>query len=190
VLEKKSRTLEQDNLSDVNLSIRLYISCNSQLRTHIVTQYSLNVNGKNHVIDADGNTPLLYILRGELDIKSTKYGCGTELCGACRILVDGNLLFACTLLLKDADKTIITTVEGLTEGNKPGALQQAFLDINAGQCGYCLAGILITADKLLEENRSPDRREIQLALDGHLCRCGAHNRIIKAIQSVAESDDD
>jgi aerobic-type carbon monoxide dehydrogenase small subunit (CoxS/CutS family) len=129
--------------------------------------------------------PLLYLLRG-FGLNSPRYGCGKEQCGACTVLVDGETRFSCTVDAASVAGSEIITVEGLGSGTELHAIQQAFLELNAGQCGYCLSGIIMVACRLLQDDRSPDRDAIKAALADNLCRCGAHNRIIKAIQRAAE----
>lgn len=155
-----------------------------------MTLYSLTLNGQQRTVDADGETSLLQLLRNEFCINSLKYGCGTEQCGACRVLVDGEVTCACTRTLAESSGTDVVTVEGLSEDHQLHPLQRSFLDLNAGQCGYCLSGILITAYKLLQTNSNPDRSEIAAALKDNLCRCGAHNRIIAAIEASASMTDE
>lgn len=153
-----------------------------------MAQYPLKVNGQPGTFVGDGQTPLLYVLRDTLGLSSPRYGCGSELCGACRVLVDGELAFSCNLPVEAVDGDV-TTVEGFAKDSDGDlhALQQAFLDLNAGQCGYCLSGILVTAYRLLQTNPDPSRDDIKQALAPHLCRCGAHNRIISAIQQAARN---
>ena len=150
-----------------------------------VKEFNCCVNGKSQAINADPGTPILYILRNELGLFSARYGCGSEQCGACKIIVDGKMEFACTLTAAQVDGCDIRTLEGLSVDGSLHLLQQAFLDENAAQCGYCASGIIMTAALLLEETPAPSRAEIQQALAGNLCRCGAHNRIIRAIQRAA-----
>lgn len=143
---------------------------------------SFTLNGDPVSVDVPPDSPLLYVLRNSLGLNSPRYGCGQEQCGACRVLVDGDPAWACTFRAGDANGTEVRTVEGL--GEHP--LKRAFLDLNAAQCGYCSSGILMSAWHLLEHNDAPSRTEIQAALEDHLCRCGAHNRVIKAIERAAE----
>ena len=145
--------------------------------------YSLIVNGERTHITAEEHTPLLYTLR-QLGLTGTRYGCGREQCGSCRILVNGQLEYACTKTVSEAADANIETIESLAEGNQLHIIQQAFLNNNAGQCGYCLTGIIMTAYHLLQQNPNPSRAEIQASLVNNLCRCGAHNRIIRAIQQA------
>jgi nicotinate dehydrogenase subunit A len=141
------------------------------------------VNGRPVRVETDGSTPLLSVLRDELGLRGTKYGCGTEQCGACMVLIDGEPVYSCTREVETVAGRRITTVEGLG-GNALSPLQQAFLDEQAGQCGYCLSGILISATALLKKNPKPSRDEVIAALDPHLCRCGIHNRVIRAVQKA------
>jgi nicotinate dehydrogenase subunit A len=145
----------------------------------------LIVNGKPVSVAADGDTPLLDVLRNHLGLVGTKFGCGLEQCGCCMVLVDGKPEKSCGKPLSTVTGREILTVEGLGTPEHPHPLQQAFLDEQAGQCGYCLAGILITAKALLDRNRSPSRREIAAALDDNICRCGSHVRILRAVERAA-----
>jgi aerobic-type carbon monoxide dehydrogenase small subunit (CoxS/CutS family) len=128
--------------------------------------------------------PLLSVLREQLQLRGTRFGCGTEQCGACMVLVDGEPVFSCAREIATVAGRSVTTIEGLATNGTLHPLQQAFLDEQAGQCGYCVAGILMSAAALLARNPHPDRAEIAAALDRHLCRCGAHNRIMKAIEKA------
>jgi aerobic-type carbon monoxide dehydrogenase small subunit (CoxS/CutS family) len=143
------------------------------------------VNGRPVSVSADGTAPLLTVLRDELGLRGTKFGCGTEQCGACMVLIDGKPEHSCAREVATIAGKSITTVEGLSSGGRLSALQQAFLDEQAGQCGYCLAGILVSASALLAGNPEPSRADIVAALDRHLCRCGIHNRVIRAVQKAA-----
>jgi nicotinate dehydrogenase subunit A len=148
--------------------------------------FSLVVNGVPQTVADDGATPLLAVLRNTLDLKGSRYGCGLEQCGACMVLVDGNPAYSCTLAVEAAAGKLITTIEGLGTPEAPHPIQTAFIELQAGQCGYCLSGMMIEAKALLDTNPNPTRAEIVGALDKHLCRCGAHLRIIKAVQRAAE----
>jgi nicotinate dehydrogenase subunit A len=141
----------------------------------------LIVNGEAVHVKTDGAKPLLSVLRDELGLRGTRFGCGTEQCGACMVLIDGEPAFSCARELASLAGKAVTTVEGLTQNGAPHPLQQAFVEEQAGQCGYCLSGILISAAALLARNPRPSRGEIAAALDRHLCRCGAHNRIMRAV---------
>ena len=130
-------------------------------------------------------TPLLDLLRNELGLKGTRFGCGTEQCGACVVLVDGAPVYACTTPAASVDGRRVTTVEGLSRGGEPHPVQAALLEEQAGQCGYCLSGIVMRAVALLASNPSPSEAQVRTALDPHLCRCGAHNRIVRAVLRAA-----
>ena len=142
---------------------------------------SFVVNGRPVSLSIDSTTPLLSVLRDDLDLRGSKFGCGTEQCGACMVLIDGEPSFSCGRAIESLAGKSVTTVEGLSPGGSLSPLQQAFLDEQAGQCGYCLSGILISATALLTRNPTPSRSEIAAALDRHLCRCGVHNRIMRAV---------
>jgi nicotinate dehydrogenase subunit A len=143
------------------------------------------VNGRSVTVEAEETTPLLSVLRDNLALRGTRFGCGTEHCGACVVLIDGEPAYACTREISSVAGKNVTTVEGISRNGTPHALQQAFLDEQAGQCGYCLSGILISATALLTRNAKPSRAEIIAALDKHLCRCGMHNRVIRAVQRAS-----
>jgi nicotinate dehydrogenase subunit A len=143
------------------------------------------VNGNAVSVAADDNTPLLAALRNELGLVGTRFGCGLEQCGCCMVLIDGSPVKSCTHPATSVAGKSVTTVEGLGTHEAPHPLQQAFIDEQAGQCGYCLAGILISAKALLDRNPSPTRVEIAQALDGNICRCGSHNRIMRAVAKAA-----
>lgn len=143
------------------------------------------VNGKECTTDADPATPLIHVLRQNLGLTGSHLGCGLNQCGACNVLIDGHVNASCdTPLWSVAGKTV-TTVEGLGNRANPHPLQLALIDEQALQCGYCISGIMISAAALLSENTNPSEIEIRAALDGNLCRCGAHNRIVRAVQKAA-----
>ena len=147
---------------------------------------AFSVNGKAvSVSPANDDTPLLNILRNELGLMGTRFGCGLEQCGCCTVLIDGQPEKSCAKPVFSVAGKTITTVEGLGNAEKPHPLQQAFLDEQAGQCGYCLSGILISAKALLDRNPEPTRAQIAEALDGNICRCGSHNRIMRAVERAA-----
>ncbi len=152
-----------------------------------IPTFDLTVNGKPVSVAIDEETPLLDVLRNRLDLKGTRFGCGLEQCGTCMVLIDGAPEKSCTKSIWSVAGKAVVTIEGLGTPAKPHALQQAFLDEQAGQCGYCLTGILIAASALLARNPSPTRADIAAALDGNICRCGTHNRIIRAVQRAAAS---
>jgi len=142
---------------------------------------TLRVNGEDREVPAGPDTPLIYALRNDLGLKGTKFGCGLGVCGACTVLVDGRPVPACETPMWSVAGRSVTTVEGLDAGK----LREAFLAEQAGQCGYCLSGILVRAAALLAANPSPTADEVRAALDGNLCRCGAHNRIVRAVLRAA-----
>jgi nicotinate dehydrogenase subunit A len=146
---------------------------------------ALTVNGRSVRVTALETTPLLDVLRNQLDLKGTRYGCGLEQCGSCMVLLDGEPIYACSREIGTVGGRSVTTIEGLGSAAQPHPLQQAFLDEQAGQCGYCLSGIVISAKALLDRNPSPTRAEIAAALDQNLCRCGAHPRILRAVEKAA-----
>ena len=148
--------------------------------------FEFEVNGERvSVTPASDDTPLLDVLRNALGLMGTRYGCGLEQCGSCMVLVDGNPEKSCGKALSTVAGKAIVTIEGLGTPARPHPLQQAFLDEQAGQCGYCLPGILVTAKALLDRNPAPSRAEIAHALDDNICRCGSHVRILRAVQRAA-----
>ena len=147
--------------------------------------YDFTVNGRPVDVDTDGTKPLLAVLRDELALRGTRFGCGTEQCGACMVLIDGKPEYSCARDVATVAGRSVTTIEGLAQGGALHPLQRAFLDEQAGQCGYCLAGILISASALLARVGFGLRAEIITALDPHLCRCGMHNRVIRAVERAA-----
>jgi nicotinate dehydrogenase subunit A len=149
------------------------------------SEFNLVVNGQPHRVTIDyDQTPLLYVLRDDLKLKGTRFGCGVGQCGACTVLVDGRAERSCELPIWSVDGKSITTVEGLGTAERLHPLQQAFVDYQAGQCAYCLSGIIMCALELIEKDREPSREKILAALDHNLCRCGSHTRILNAIESA------
>jgi len=148
-------------------------------------RFQLTVNGASSEIEASAQTPLLYALRNDLSLKGTRFGCGSGQCGACFVLIDGNPAPACDTPLWTAAGKRITTVEGLSKGGELHPLQHAFLAEQAAQCGYCTSGILISAAALLARNPRPTESEVRAALDRNLCRCGSHNRMVRAVLRAA-----
>ncbi len=146
--------------------------------------YNLRINGKDQQVEADSSTPMLWVLRDNLNLTGTKYGCGIAQCGACTIHLDGNAVRSCQLPVSAAAGKEITTIEGLSEnGDHP--VQQAWLELDVPQCGYCQAGQIMNAAALLERNPSPSDDEIESAMNGNICRCGTYVRIKKAIKKAA-----
>src|SRR3954465_12355920 len=146
---------------------------------------SLTVNGNSVSVSADPDAPLLDVLRNHLGLVGTKFGCGLEQCGCCMVLIDGAPVKSCGRALSTVAGKSIVTIEGLGTPERPHPLQQAFLDQQAGQCGYCLPGILVTAKALLDRNPTPSRREIALALDDNICRCGSLVRTRRGVERAA-----
>jgi nicotinate dehydrogenase subunit A len=147
----------------------------------------LLVNGTEHLVDCSPDTPLLYVLRNDLGLLGTRFGCGLGLCGACNVLVDGRPVHSCDTPVSFVEGQPVTTVEGLSDGDSLHPVQQAFVDYQAFQCGYCSSGIVITAAALLARQPDADESQVRAALDGNLCRCGAHLRILGAIRSLLAS---
>ena len=143
------------------------------------------LNGKDATIDVPPDTPLLYVLRNDLELNGSRFGCGLGQCGACSVLLDGASIRSCVLPVSQVQGRSITTLEGLGDAAAPHPLQQAFIEEQAMQCGYCSSGIMITAAALLADNPDPSEADIRQALAGHICRCGTHSRIIRAVKRAA-----
>lgn len=153
-----------------------------------MTSIVLSVNDVEHHVNVEPDTPLLYVLRNDLALNGAKFGCGLAQCGACTVLLDGRPQRSCVLPVAVAAKGRITTIEGLGTADKPHPLQRAFIEEQACQCGYCGNGMIMTAKALLDRNPHPDESVIKEALNGNLCRCASHNRIVRAIQVAAKSN--
>jgi nicotinate dehydrogenase subunit A len=147
--------------------------------------FTLHVNGKSHDVTTEADTPLLYVLRNDLGLKSAKYGCGQEQCGACSVIIDGERAFSCSVDIADAADKEITTLEGIGSAEKPHPIQAAFIAEQAAQCGYCTAGIIVATKVLLDGNPNPDMTAIRTALQDNLCRCGVHSRVFRAVRRAA-----
>ena len=150
-----------------------------------MARISLNVNGKRRSLDADPDTPLLYILRNNLSLNGPKFGCGLAQCGACTVIMDGNAVRSCVTPVGSAGNRAVTTLEGLGSSKKMHRIQQAFVDEQAVQCGYCINGMIMTAKALLDKNPKPTDSQIKQALAGNLCRCGTHTRILRAVKRAS-----
>ena len=151
-----------------------------------MANYSLNINGEKREIEVDPSTPMLWVLRDHFKLVGTKYGCGIAQCGACTVHLDGNAVRSCQLTVSSVGDQAITTIEGLSEkGDHP--VQQAWLEVDVPQCGYCQAGQIMTASALLDKNPNPSDAEIESAMNGNICRCGTYTRIKKAIQVAAKT---
>ena len=146
---------------------------------------NLSVNGKSHKVEIEDDTPLLYALRDHLEINGPKFGCGLGQCGACTVVVDGQAVRSCVTPTTAMQGKSVTTLEGLGSSKKPGKLQQAFIDEQAVQCGYCINGMIMTSAALLKRQPNPSETEIREALAGNLCRCGTHQRICNAVKRAA-----
>jgi nicotinate dehydrogenase subunit A len=145
----------------------------------------LHVNGAAHEVTADPETPLMYVLRNDLKLKGTRFGCGLGQCGACTVIIDGKAVQSCDVPISAVAGRSITTIEGIGASDRLHALQSAFIREQAAQCGYCVSGIIMSAKALLDGNPAPNDHEIRAALAGNLCRCGTHTRMLKAIRSIA-----
>lgn len=148
--------------------------------------FSLNVNGEAQVVDVEPDSMLLYALRNDIGLHGPRFGCGLAECGACTVIIDGKATRSCVTKITDAVDHEITTLEGLGSTENPNPLQQAFIDEQAAQCGYCISGMIMAGQALLDENPAPDREAIKEALNGNLCRCGTHMRIVRAIEAAAK----
>ena len=153
-----------------------------------MAQVTLNVNGQDHQVEAEDDSSLLYILRDQLQLNGPKFGCGLTQCGACTVLLDGQPTRSCLTPVSAAEGGETITLEGLGTLDQPSPLQQAFIDEQAAQCGYCINGMVMTARALLDEDPDPSEDEIREALAANLCRCGTHLRIVRAIRRAAEEE--
>lgn len=147
----------------------------------------LHVNGKVHEVSADPDTPLLYVLRDDLGLNGAKYGCGLGQCGSCTVIVDGEAVFSCVAPVSALEGRKITTLEGLGTAEHPGPVQRAFIEEQAAQCGFCIPGMVMRATALLAKEPHADEASIRKALQPHLCRCGTHMRIIRAVKKAAKA---
>ena len=153
-----------------------------------MAQFSLTVNGRTRVVDVEPTTPLLYVLRNDLELKGPRFGCGLAQCGSCSVIMDGDAIRSCITPVSAAENRSVTTLEGLGSVNEPHELQAAFIQEQAAQCGYCMNGMIINAKVLLENNPDPSDDDIKQALDPILCRCGSHYRVIRAIKRAAANN--
>jgi aerobic-type carbon monoxide dehydrogenase small subunit (CoxS/CutS family) len=152
----------------------------------MVKKISFTLNNKPVTVEVDGDRELLWVLRTELGLTGTKFGCGEGVCGSCTVLIDDEAMPSCQISIKDVAGSKVTTIEGLEKGDKLHPLQKAFIDHDALQCGFCTPGMIMKASSILKENPNASRSEIIEGMDGNLCRCGAHPRILDAIESAAK----
>jgi nicotinate dehydrogenase subunit A len=146
---------------------------------------TLKVNGQTHQIDAEADTPLLYVLRDDLKLNAAKFGCGLGQCGSCTVIIDGKAVLSCVTPLVLLEGKQVTTLEGLGTISEPAPIQRAFMEEQAAQCGYCIAGMMMRAQALLQKNSKPTDDEIRAELQPNLCRCGTHMRILRAVRRAA-----
>jgi aerobic-type carbon monoxide dehydrogenase small subunit (CoxS/CutS family) len=151
-----------------------------------MSTHHLRVNGKEHAVDVDPDTPLLYVLRNELQLNGAKFGCGLGQCGACTVMLDGSAVMSCLVPVSAVGARGVRTVEGLGSLDAPGLLQRAFIEEQAAQCGYCIAGMIMRATELLEHKPRPSEAEIRAHMMPNLCRCGTHMRILRAVRRAAD----
>ena len=152
-----------------------------------MTKLSLKVNGRLYALDVDSSTPLLFVLNDELGLRGPKFGCGMAQCGACTVVLRGQVVRSCVMPVSAVGKDEVTTLEGLGTPDKPHPIQQAFIDEGAAQCGFCLSGVILTAKAVLDEKPNASDEEIREALGGVLCRCFAHLRMLRAIRKYADT---
>jgi nicotinate dehydrogenase subunit A len=150
-----------------------------------MARISLRVNNQSRVVETDPTTPLLYVLRDDLELHGPRFGCGLGQCGACTVIMDSSAVRSCSIPVSAAQNRGITTLEGLGTLEHPHVLQTAFIQEQAAQCGYCMNGMIMTAKVLLDKNPKPSDNQIKQALNGNLCRCGSHLRVIRAVQRAA-----
>ena len=151
-------------------------------------QYTLHVNGQVHPVDVDSDTPLLWVLRDAVNLKGTKFGCGTGICGACTAHLDGAPVRSCQTPISNVGTSAVTTIEGIGETRIGARLQKAWLDVDVVQCGYCQPGQIMSAAALLTQTKAPSDADIETAMNGNICRCGTYTRIRDAIKQAAKTD--
>jgi nicotinate dehydrogenase subunit A len=152
-----------------------------------MAKIALKINGKAQTVDAEPDTPLLYVLRDRLELHGPKFGCGLGQCGACTVMLDGVAARSCVIPVSKVGNRAVVTLEGLGTAAKPHPVQQAFIDEQAAQCGYCINGMVMTSTAFLAKNKNPSEADIKRALAGNLCRCGTHVRIVRAVKRAAKS---
>lgn len=152
-----------------------------------MAKFALKVNGQAQNVDAEPDTPLLYVLRDDLELRGPKFGCGLGQCGACTVMIDGVAARSCSIPVSKVGNRAVTTLEGLGSSAKPHPVQQAFIEEQAAQCGYCINGMVMTSAAFLAKNKNPSDADIKRALAGNLCRCGTHTRILRAVKRAAKT---
>jgi nicotinate dehydrogenase subunit A len=162
-----------------------YTAICAGIREGVAMAISLKVNGATRSVPAEPDTPLLYVLRNDLELNGAKFGCGMAQCGSCTVLIDGKAVRSCVTDIGSVANAEITTLEGLGSIEKPHALQRAFIEEQAAQCGYCINGMIMSAKALLDRNPKPTENDVRQALAANLCRCGTHNRIVRAVLRAA-----
>jgi nicotinate dehydrogenase subunit A len=180
------KTLDATVLSDQNGIIQVK-TCSNRLE-EMRMAISLKVNGATRSVEAEPDTPLLYVLRNDFELNGAKFGCGLAQCGACTVLVNGVATRSCSLPISQVGTSDVTTLEGLGTLAKPHPLQKAFIDEQAAQCGYCANGMIMTAAELLKRTPHPSEQDVRNALANNLCRCGTHNRIVRAVLRAAQAN--
>ena len=155
-----------------------------------MARITLKVNGQTRTVQSDPDTPLLYVLRNDLELHGPKYGCGLGQCGSCAVIMDGEAVLSCLVTVSQAQNRNITTLEGIGSVDRPHPLQEAFLAEQAAQCGYCSNGMIMAAKALLDKSPHPTEAQIKTALEGVICRCGDHNRILRAVRRAANKGED
>jgi nicotinate dehydrogenase subunit A len=155
-----------------------------------MARITLKVNGQTRTVQSDPDTPLLYVLRNDLELHGPKYGCGLGQCGSCTVIMDGEAVLSCLVTVSQAQNRNITTLEGIGSVDRPHPLQEAFLAEQAAQCGYCSNGMIMAAKALLDKSPHPTEAQIKTALEGVICRCGDHNRILRAVRRAANKGED